>query len=43
MGSKTLEDMLEEYQIKLDSRDKTNICKESVNLIEGNSDMVFIL
>ncbi len=35
MGSKTLEDMLEEYQIKLDSRDKTNICKESVNLIEG--------
>ncbi|CKI40215.1 transcription-repair coupling factor [Streptococcus pneumoniae] len=36
MGSKTLEDMLEEYQIKLDSRDKTNICKESVNLIEGN-------
>lgn len=36
MGSKTLEDMLEEYQIKLDSRDKTNICKESVNLMEGN-------
>lgn len=36
MGSKTLEDMLEEYQIKLDSRDKTNICKESVSLIEGN-------
>lgn len=36
MGSKTLEDMLEEYQIKLDSRDKINICKESVNLIEGN-------
>lgn len=36
MGSKTLEDMLEEYQIKLDSRDKTNICKESLNLIEGN-------
>lgn len=36
MGSKTLEDMLEEYQIKLDFRDKTNICKESVNLIEGN-------
>ncbi|HGK1422214.1 TPA: transcription-repair coupling factor [Streptococcus pneumoniae] len=36
MGSKKLEDMLEEYQIKLDSRDKTNICKESVNLIEGN-------
>ncbi|VNM37595.1 transcription-repair coupling factor [Streptococcus pneumoniae] len=36
MVSKTLEDMLEEYQIKLDSRDKTNICKESVNLIEGN-------
>ncbi|HEW2619483.1 TPA: transcription-repair coupling factor [Streptococcus pneumoniae] len=36
MGSKTLEDMLEEYQIKLDSRDKTNICKESVNLIGGN-------
>ncbi|HET0735470.1 TPA: transcription-repair coupling factor [Streptococcus pneumoniae] len=36
MGSKTLEDMLEEYQIKLNSRDKTNICKESVNLIEGN-------
>lgn len=36
MGSKTLEDMLEEYQIKLDSRDKTKICKESVNLIEGN-------
>lgn len=36
MGSKILEDMLEEYQIKLDSRDKTNICKESVNLIEGN-------
>ncbi|VNX86171.1 transcription-repair coupling factor [Streptococcus pneumoniae] len=36
MGSKTLEDMLEEYQIKLDSRDKTSICKESVNLIDGN-------
>ncbi|HGS2799067.1 TPA: transcription-repair coupling factor [Streptococcus pneumoniae] len=36
MGSKTLEDMLEEYQIKLDSRDKTSICKESVNLIKGN-------
>ncbi|VKH87367.1 transcription-repair coupling factor [Streptococcus pneumoniae] len=36
MGSKTLEEMLEEYQIKLDSRDKTSICKESVNLIEGN-------
>ena len=36
MGSKTLEDMLEEYQIKLDFRDKTSICKESVNLIEGN-------
>lgn len=36
MGSKTLEDMLEEYQIKLDSRDKPSICKESVNLIEGN-------
>ncbi|VJO84442.1 transcription-repair coupling factor [Streptococcus pneumoniae] len=36
MGSKTLEDMLEEYQIKLDSRDKTSICKESINLIEGN-------
>ncbi|VSE06667.1 transcription-repair coupling factor [Streptococcus pneumoniae] len=36
MGSKTLEDMLGEYQIKLDSRDKTSICKESVNLIEGN-------
>lgn len=36
MGSKTLKDMLEEYQIKLDSRDKTSICKESVNLIEGN-------
>ncbi|BDS70491.1 TPA: transcription-repair coupling factor [Streptococcus pneumoniae] len=36
MGSKTLEDMLEEYQIKLDSRDKTSICKEFVNLIEGN-------
>ncbi|HEW0303365.1 TPA: transcription-repair coupling factor [Streptococcus pneumoniae] len=36
MGSKTLEDMLEEYQIKLDSRDKTSICKESANLIEGN-------
>lgn len=36
MGSKILEDMLEEYQIKLDSRDKTSICKESVNLIEGN-------
>lgn len=36
MGSKTLEDMLEEYQIKLDSRDETSICKESVNLIEGN-------
>ncbi|HFM9561744.1 TPA: transcription-repair coupling factor [Streptococcus pneumoniae] len=41
MGSKTLEDMLEEYQIKLDSRDKTNICKESVNLIEGNLRHVF--
>ena len=36
MGSKTLEDVLEEYQIKLDSRDKLSICKESVNLIEGN-------
>ena len=36
MGSKTLEDVLEEYQIKLDSRDKSSICKESVNLIEGN-------
>lgn len=36
MGSKTLEDMLEEYQIKLDSRDKLRICQESVNLIEGN-------
>ena len=36
MGSKTLEDVLEEYQIKLDSRDKSRICKESVNLIEGN-------
>ena len=36
MGSKTLEDILEEYQIKLDSRDKSSICKESVNLIEGN-------
>lgn len=36
MGSKALEDMLEEYQIKLDSRDKSSICKESVNLIEGN-------
>lgn len=35
MGSKTLEDMLEEYQIKLDSRDKLRICQESVNLIEG--------
>ena len=43
MGSKTLEDVLEEYQIKLDSRDKSSICKESVNLIEGNLDMVFIL
>ena len=36
MGSKTLEDVLEEYQIKLDSRDKSSICQESVNLIEGN-------
>ena len=36
MGSKTLEDVLEEYQIKLDSRDKSSICKVSVNLIEGN-------
>ncbi|CBJ21310.1 transcription-repair coupling factor [Streptococcus mitis B6] len=36
MGSKALEDMLEEYQIKLDSRNKSIICKESVNLIEGN-------
>ena len=36
MGSKTLEDMLEEYQIKLDSRNKSSICKGSVNLIEGN-------
>ena len=36
MGSKTLEDVLEEYQIKLDSIDKSSICKESVNLIEGN-------
>ena len=36
MGSKTLEDVLEEYQIKLDSRDKSSFCKESVNLIEGN-------
>ena len=36
IGSKTLEDVLEEYQIKLDSRDKSSICKESVNLIEGN-------
>ena len=36
MGSKTLEDVLEEYQIKLDSRDKSRICQESVNLIEGN-------
>jgi len=36
MGSKTLEDVLEEYQIKLDSKDKSSICKESVNLIEGN-------
>lgn len=36
MGSKTLEDILEEYQIKLDFRDKSSICKESVNLIEGN-------
>lgn len=36
MGSKTLEDVLEEYNIKLDSRDKPSICKESVNLIEGN-------
>ena len=36
MGSKTLEDVLEEYKIKLDSRDKSSICKESVNLIEGN-------
>ena len=36
IGSKTLEGVLEEYQIKLDSRDKSSICKESVNLIEGN-------
>ncbi len=36
MGSKTLEDVLEKYQIKLDSRDESSICKESVNLIEGN-------
>ena len=36
MGSKTLEDVLEEYQIKLDSIDKSRICQESVNLIEGN-------
>ena len=36
MGSKTLEDVFEEYQIKLDSRNKSSICKESVNLIEGN-------
>ena len=36
MGSKTLEDVLEEYQIKLDSIDKSSVCKESVNLIEGN-------
>lgn len=36
MGSKTLEDVLEEYHIKLDSRDKSRICQESVNLIEGN-------
>ena len=36
MGSKTLEDMLEKYQIKLDSRNKSSICKGSVNLIEGN-------
>lgn len=36
MGSKTLEDVLEEYQIKLDSRDKSSICKGSVNLIESN-------
>lgn len=36
MGSKVLEDVLEEYQIKLDSRDKSRICQESVNLIEGN-------
>lgn len=36
MGSKTLEDVLEEYQIKLDSRDKSRICQQSVNLIEGN-------
>ena len=36
MGSKTLDDVLEDYQIKLDSRDKSSICKESVNLIEGN-------
>lgn len=36
MGSKTLEDVLEEYQIKLDYRDKSRICQESVNLIEGN-------
>ncbi|WP_172923002.1 transcription-repair coupling factor [Streptococcus sp. 2741] len=36
MGSKALEDVLEEYQIKLDSRDKSRICQQSVNLIEGN-------
>lgn len=36
MGSKTLEDMLEEYQIKLDSRDKSRIYQQSVNLIESN-------
>ncbi|BDS61709.1 TPA: transcription-repair coupling factor [Streptococcus pneumoniae] len=36
MGSKTLEDVLEEYQIKLDFRYKSSICKESINLIEGN-------
>lgn len=36
MGSKALEDMLEEYQIKLDSRDKSRICQQSVNLIESN-------
>lgn len=36
MGSKVLEDMLEEYQIKLDFRDKSRICQQSVNLIEGN-------
>ena len=31
-----VEDVLEEYQIQIDSRDKSSICKESVNLIEGN-------